>query len=922
MGQSKIKVQLIDSLSNDGVEFAAVSLTKSGETQIFKFDQSDSTGVAEIADVPNGKYILKVSHLNYEGMSKEIEVAQKNVDLGKIYIKEKLTSLGAVTVTGTAIPIVVKKDTIEFSASAFKVGDGDVLSQLLKKLPGMEIDKNGKVTYNGKAISKILVDGEDFFSKESKLLTGSLPANIINKVKVIDRKSDQARFTGIDDGQEETIMDVTVKEGFKKGLFGNATAGYGTEDTYNGNLFAASFKDKTRFGITASSSNISDGGVFSNGDAVVVVMGNGNQGKSTFSNYGINANTDLKGGKLKISGNFNHSESDNDSQTKRIRQTFMEDSSFIYNQIETGKSKSRTNSINGNIDWNPTKKIGISFMPNLSISNSSSSNNSEYTTNGASGIPINKGSSSNYSDGTNKSLSSAILFRYQFDKKRRTFSMMTNFGLSNGDNDGYNQSTTTKYADNIEDTDTIRQKSVTSSDNKSLSLRASYTEPLSSKLTLEMAYSLRYNNSFSDKETYNWNPLTKNYDKKDDIYSNDFKNINLGQSYDINIQRTELKYNYQIGFSLQPTYTKSEGSKRDYTNNVTNYAPTLMFNYTINKSTFLRFNYRGMSSQPSIDQMQPVPDNSNPLYIRIGNPNLIPGFRNNITMSFRKGNYEKFSSMDMAISAGYNTNIISNISAYGDGGIQYTAPINTDPTYNGSVRLSFNTPLVGKKLFMNMSNSVNFNNNLSYTAKIAIDPQTEKGNLSIDNFKNISKNITNTLFYRNGLGINLNLEKIDFSLMSNISYRNSWYSIASKNNAEMWNYNVSADVNLSLPYGFSIRPNASFFVSNGYGDEKDKPYTILNGEIEKSFSKSKFSIRIKMSDILNQAKGVSRTTTDNYVEDQEYMIQKRYFLFSLSYQFGKFPNARRGTRSISVGEGDGFFGGGFFGGFFGGGFFH
>jgi len=898
MGQSKVKILIIDSVTTKGVEFATATLTAIGKSEIYRYGVADSTGKAEISNVAFGKYILKIDHLNYIFVSKEITVNSKEVNVGKILIKEKLISMSSVTVTAMANPIVVKKDTIEFTASAFPVAEGDVLEQLLKKMPGLEMDSKGKFTYNGKAISKIMVDGKDFFANDSRVVTSNLPARIIDKVKVIDRKSEQSRFTGIDDGNSETVMDVTVKDGFNKGVFGNATAGYGTQDTYTGNIFAAKFNKKTNFGIVANSSNVSSGIVMVSESGGNMSMMMGGMGKSTTNIYGINGNTELDSGKVKIGGSYNFFENSSVTETKKLRQTFMEDTSYIYNQSANGISDNKSNKFGVTLEWSPSKKLKFMLRPNFDISNNTSSNRTEYTTAGASGVPVNEGVSNNYSLGNTKNLNTSLLIMYSFDKKRRTLSINTGFGLSDGNNDGFNQSKTTKYENNTENTDSVKQKSNTLSNNYSYNLRVSYTEPISTKFTMELAYNLRYGYRISDKNTFNWNAASETYDLKDDVYSNNFKDVSVSQSMDMNLQRTEKKYSYSAGFSVQPTYTKSIGTGRNYTNSVINYAPSLTLQITLNKSTYLRANYRGSSSQPNISQLQPVPDNTNPLYIRIGNPGLLPGFRSSVDIGFSTGNREKSRAFDLSVNGNYSTNSFSNISAYGNGGVQYSVPVNTDPIYSGSVRVMYNTPLITKKLFLSYMNSVNFNNNMSYTAKIEADPQADPRDVTIANFKSITANTTNTLSVNNQINLSFRFKKAEIYAGANLSYRNTWYSIANKSKPEIWNMGANVAAQFQLPFDFRVNSSMAFNVSKGYGGERDKPYSILNADVNKGLLKNKLNLKLIIYDILNQAKGINRVTTENYIEDTQFVIQKQYFLLSLTYKFGMFPGGGRGARGF------------------------
>ncbi len=346
---------LVDSRRNEVVEFATASLILKGKESPSKYALSDSKGKFEITGVNPGEYTLRIEFMGFVTVNKEISIdKQRIIDLGNINMMEKLNTLESVVVSALGNPIIVKKDTIEYNASSFKTSESDMLEELLKKLPGIEIDADGKITANGKAIDKIMIDGKPFFLNDPTLATKNLPAKIVDKVRVVDRKSEQAIFSGIDDGNEETVIDLSIRPGMMNGWFGNATLGYGSEDRYQGAGMVGRFTSTSQVSVIGNGNNTNNrafsdmaGGMMSSmrgsmgGSGGIRVGGQtvnfGGSGITTSWMGGVNANTELKGGKIKIGGNYFYGSTDNVASGSRERQNFLQDSSF-FNRDTANKS--------------------------------------------------------------------------------------------------------------------------------------------------------------------------------------------------------------------------------------------------------------------------------------------------------------------------------------------------------------------------------------------------------------------------------------------------------------------------------------------------------------------------------------------------------------------------------------------------------
>ena len=480
-----LKAVLIDSTSKAPIEFATMSAKYIGEQTASRYALSDDKGVVVIQGMKVGRASVSVEYMGYKTKHFTVDIKKGANDAGELLIQEDINVLDAVMVSGVANPIVIKKDTIEYNASSFKVNDTDMLEELIKKLPGVEIGSDGAITANGKTINKIMIDGKTFFLDDPTLATKNLPAKIVEKVRIVERKSDQARFTGIDDGEEETVLDLGIKAGMMKGWFGNLAGGYGTDNRFEGGAMIGRFTDKTQISIIGNGNNTNNRGFT---DMAGSMMGGmrggrgmwgGNKGVTTSWMGGLNANTELLEGAMKLSGNALYSGSEQDVVEEKNKTTMLSNGSNMYTH-EKSSDNTTTDGFRfgGEIEYDISESSSLIFRPNINIgSGTFSSTNTFHTLTDLDST--NRGASRNFGDNDSQQFGGSFLWRQRLGKPGRTISIRLNYDFSNNDLVGYNQSETHYFQNNtITSSEVIDQKYLQNEKSNSIGGRLSYTEPL------------------------------------------------------------------------------------------------------------------------------------------------------------------------------------------------------------------------------------------------------------------------------------------------------------------------------------------------------------------------------------------------------------------------------------------------------------
>ncbi len=894
------RAKVLDSLTNNPIEFGTLSVKFIGDQKPRKYALTDSEGIVVLQGLPVGRGTFTFEYMGYKPKKFVFDIKKGANEYGNLLVREDVNLLDAVVVTDVANPIIVKKDTIEYNASSFKVNETDMLEELIKKIPGIEVSSDGKITANREEIHKVMIDGKEFFLDDPSLATKNLPAKIVEKVRILEKKSDQAQFTGIDDGEEETVLDLGIKKGMMKGWFGNLSGGGGYDPMqekgrYEGAAMIGRFTDKSQISFIGNVNNTNNRGFTDMAGSMMSGMrggmgggggafGFGRNGEITSWMGGINANTVTAEDKLKLQGNMLYNGGEKYVTEVKDKTTMLADDRTMTTH-EEGYDITNTDGFRfgGEIDYKISENASFLIRPRVNIGRGSfdSENLFETKTNGQ---MTNDGLSSSYGDNHNESFGSQFLWRQKLGKPGRTLSISVNYNYSNNFIDGFNLSTT-NYYDNQgqKSTDIIDQNYNKKERSNVIAGRISYTEPLGKNFFVEGAYRYTFRKTNSDKETFD-KGNSNEYDKMDYLYTSYIENTFITQQAELNFMKQEEKYNFTVGVNLQPSKTKSyretfedDGSQviRDTTYSTLNVSPTARFDYRFSDTKFFRIRYRGRVSQPSINQMMPVEDNSDPLYRVEGNPSLQPAFSHNFWLEYRSNNREKMSWFSTGMNASYTSDQIVSKKYYTPEGVQVSTYENTDkPVFNVNARVMVNTPIAKSKYFWVSSfTNVRFNNSVSYVR---------------DNNQEFAENVTKNVSVSENLRFTFRNNWIELIAGARVSYNNAWYTVSTMDKVATWTNAVTGSANITIPGGFNVTTNINHTFYKGYDEDYNKPSTVWNAELSKTLFKKSATLKFKVYDILKDAKNTYRTTTDNYVQDVTNNTLGQYFMFTFVWRFGNF----------------------------------
>ena len=939
-----IKLHLTDAKTSEPVAFATASVTVKGEKSPLKYTLTDDKGDAVITKLKKGTYILKAELMGYKTYSKEI-VLEKNLDLGVIKMDEDAEVLDAAKVTDVGNPIVIKKDTVEYNASSFKTSDNDMLEELLKKLPGVEVGTDGSITANGETIKKITIDGKTFFLDDPQLASKNIPAKIIEKVKVVEKRSDQAMFTGIDDGEEETIIDLKLRPGMAKGWFGNVMGGGGhdvpgagsdmNDWRYQGAAMIGRFVDNSQISIILNGNNTNNRGF---NDVAGSMMGNmrggrgmgrgrggwGNDnGISTTWMGGLNGAFTLMDGDMDLSGNYVYNGSDKNVEEESSKTTYMEDGNLLNYSKGYDNTFSQGHRIGVRLDHKFSENTSILFEPQFNIG---TGHFSEYSTFNTGSMPtgatdtlrINDGATSNTGNNRNWSTSGFLLFRQRLGKPGRTLSANLRYSFSNNVLQGLNLSYTNVYNElgvlDPSQQEVVNQSFDQKSNSTSLSGRVVYTEPLTDYLFLEANYNYSWNLNKSNKDTYNSGaydvPVNSlpifNPDGafRDDIYSNSIINESHNHTAGLNISFQREKFRANLGASVNPTDTYNETNGKIYSNKVINWSPQAMLFFDMGENSNLRFFYFGRSAQPSTSQLMPVPDNSDPLNISLGNPYLEPYFNHNLRARIGYTNKKTFTSVNANIRGTLADNALTNAQWYDKAGVRYSIPVNGPTTVSLNGRVFVNTPFGKSNFSMFSMTFLNYGESVSYVGtNLFRDNEADKyydaenAEFNHEQFHKdyesleahsdmFSVNKIQTLGFTQRLRFTYRNDFVELNVGARTSMNKSWYTL-NREVAPTWNNQADGSMNWTIPGGINIIAQAQYNWYNGYTTPQEDEI-ILNAEITKLLFKKKFTLALKAYDILGQSKNLSVSDSSNYHLETRNNTLGRYIILSLTYRFGNF----------------------------------
>jgi hypothetical protein len=914
-----IKGVTYDTLAKQPVASATISVLDRKDSSLVSFTMTDNSGRFELKGIPNGQYRLMISHVNYHNSNIPFAISDenKNPDLGSIPINDKSIVLAEVVVTNEAPPVTLEGDTVVYNAGSFKTAPNANVEQLLKKLPGVKVDKDGTITAQGEKVSRVLVDGKEFFGNDPKIATRNLPADAVDKVQTYDRQSDQAQLTGFEDGNYEKTINLKLKKDKKKGVFGKVSAGAGNKERYEGKFNVNSFKGARQMSVIGMGNNtnaegfsfmdilnftgalnqIREGGgggnvavnLSQNDASTYGLGGNRNGGITTAWGGGLNYNN-LIGNKLDWQSNYFYNRYNPYTQSHILRENFLPGTSNFYDESSVTDNLNNSHRLNVNALYQIDSFHSIRFIPSFSYQKTSNSSTTNYRTTSAKGELINEGFSDNESGSEGFNFSNEISFRKKFrSRKGRTFSFTLQNAINESDGDGNLQSIIGYYANGaLNRRDTLNQVNDSRGNLTGYSVRAVYTEPLWRRSIMEFSAGKSNTSNTSTKTTYDYNRFNGQYDLINQQLTNDFENTSGYTNAGFRIRTVRPKYNYSLGVTWQQSELEGKiisGIKDSLISKTfRNFLPNASFRYNITRFKYLNLNYSGSTNQPTMAQLQPVPDISNPLYVREGNPDLKQEYRHtfrgnlNLITPYKNKNFFLFLNGTFTENKIVNYDLVDPATAK-----RITRPVNVNGVYNLSGNISYSMPVRFLKGSMEVSNYVGYN----------------KGK----QFVNTIGNIIKTLSMGPQIRFDMNpYNKLNLSASARYNYNNTRYSLESAVNNKYISQEYEGSADWQLPNNFFLSTDFTYTINSQRAAGFNLKIPLWNASLSKQFMKyNRGEIKLTATDMLNRNTGVSRDVSQNYIEDKEVNTLRRFFMLTFTYSLSKSGLGRTVTDGIGGG---------------------
>lgn len=857
-------------------------------------------GAFSLSGMKKGNYILEANYIGYEKGYRNFSVDQSNVKIDTLRLGDSSIMLGEVSAVGVKTPIKVMTDTVEFNADSYKTQPNAVVEDLLKRLPGVEVDSDGKITANGKEVTKILIDGKEFFADDPKVASKNLPVNMVDKLQVVDRKSDLARLTGVDDGEDETVINLTVKKGMQNGWFGTVEAGYGTDDRYQATFNVNRFWNGNQITFIGSANNTNELG-FTDGNGNRFRRFGGDQGINNSQNFGVNFNVG-KEEILRVGGDVMYSHTDRHTVKRRNRTYLFPDSMSYENSLSDARDRGHNVRADFRVEWKPDSFNTIDFRPNFSFNyNNSLSTSTDTLMAGEPGLPwVNRSLNSASSYGRSYEFGGRFIYNHNFANHRgRSFSVMANYRLSNVHE--YDRSLSYNHFYRMlnemgnDSIDLYRQYADNHTWSNSITSRVSWTEPLGDVkkgnfLTFSYRFQYRWNNA--DKIVERQLPLDPygqwenpwdavlSEPQYTDSLSNRFRNNFMNQEMRIGYKKVSKMYTLDLGFAVVPSMSKStnliNGAKSIPERWVWNYAPFARFRYKFDQQTSLNIFYNGRSNQPSMTQLQPVADYSNPLNVIIGNPSLNPSFNHFLNLRFQKFNPDNQSSiMSMAFVNITQNSIISRTAYDAVSGGRITTYENTNGVWNARVMNMYSLPFGSKKTW-------SFNNNVF----VMFNQQM--------GYNNGERNRSRQLMFAESPSLAFRPSNLELELRPFYRLNAAFNSLPSVSTPTVHNYGGGFNATYYTPFGLVLASDLNYNASKGYAEGYNQNQWMWNASISYQFLHGRCAtLMLKVYDLLQQKQSIERSVTANYIDDTEYNSLTRYFMLTFTYKFNTFGSGNQ-----------------------------
>ena len=877
------------------------------------FTRTNADGAFSFKGVKSGQFTLSITSLGFQSALRKYmyNEGEGSLALGTINLKNSSKQLNEVVISGTP-SVTVKEDTLEFRAADYKLKDDAQVEDLLRKLPGVEVDKDGNVKAQGKTITRVRVNGKDFFGGDVKTATQQLPANLIDKVQLIDDYGDQANFTGVKEGDPEKILNIQIRPDKNNGYFTQGKIGQGNVGRYQGNISANMFNKTQQISVQGNLNNtntslfnfngggggarIQLGGGGGGGGAVRMMVGgggnNGGDGLTRVASLGVNYRDEWSK-KLTSYGNYSYANRNNEVLRTTQQQNINATGFLLNNQNST----SNTSNINHRFNWNLEYKIdSVNYLKvtpyfNLGQSNGTSASTFAFLQDGTS--IISNGSNGSISSSETPNFGADALFNHRFGKRGRTASVTLSLSKNNTtqDNDAINENTPIGAAI------PVYQRQLVSNNNTNTTTRSgiSYIEPLSRTESLEFNWNFSladYQNGRTTLATNTPGGILTTVASQSNDYTYSFMTNRLGMNYRV----TQKKYNYSVGLGVQPSLLSgtSVSNQTSYRRTALNLIPVLRYSYNFSKTKEFNASYNGRNNEPSFNQLQPVTDVSNPQFPVVGNPNLKAEFSHNINIRYNNFNFEKGDVWFTNFSVNLTENKIVSNSVFLPGNKIETRYLNTNGFYSVNGFYNWSKPFAERKYTLSINGFANYSNNINF----------------VDDQKNIGKN----LIFSQGANFQLNPAKwIELNPGVNYTANKNTYSISAQQNTKVSTWNLTFNGKAYIRKTWILGADFTKALNKGYTTAFSVNPFIMNTYVEKQFLKNNAaSLRFQVFDVYNENTSVSRSVSANSITDTRSNRLARYAMLTFSLKLQKFngqqmpsmgnqmPSMGGGMRSIEI----------------------
>jgi hypothetical protein len=893
-----IQGSLKDSIANRALNSATVSLVYAKDSSLVSFSRTNESGVFSFKNVVPGAYLISVSYVGYQPKwVPVVNALDKTVEMGTIYMND-VNNMSTVTVTARRPPVVINGDSVEFNSENFKTAPNAVVEDLLKKMPGMEVDKSGGITVNGKTVTKVFVNGKEFFTGDPKMATKNLPADAVDKIQVYDRKSDQAMFTGIDDGSEETAINLKLKKDRNRSTFGKLSGGAGTPSVFDAQGNINVINNDEQFSAIGGSNNTNrqnfssrnivnfsggGGGRPGAGAGVTINIGGGGSGETDANAQGIAETYSIGGNysnlfnnkKIEFNSNAAISDVERINNSISFTQNLTPGKEFTRSSNSNSVNRNQQQSFGSTIDHKVTETFSYKFTPSLSWQETSSS--SQDTTLTRTGLDPNGAitnrnttAASSFSDAVNAS--SNLLLRKKFAKKGRTISSTITQSYNQSNSTGSQYTSQYFYAGgNLTSDSILDQQNIRKGNTTTYSANVIYTEPISKRSLLEFNSYLSKSIGSSSRKVYDQNNATDAYDLLNARLTNEFNSEYTYSGGGMSFRSNQKKFNFATGVSVQNATLNGENisAKTKLSQSFQDILPNANFRYNFSQTKNLNIDYRTSTNQPSITQLQPVLDQSNINRQVIGNPDLKRSYVHNLNIRFFSSKILAGKNFFSTLNASTTNNSIVNYDSVLPNRTILTKPVNVNGAYrvNGSVNYGFGIKKINSRL--NFGLSAGLNNNISYA----------NGLLNTIVTKSTGPSMT--------YGYILD-DVIDINLTARYSYSNTNNAVNPSLNTNFLTKVFGADMTNYLPFNIVLNQSFNYTINTGRAEGFNTAVPIWNASFSKFFMKNKRA-EIKMSafDLLNKNIGINRNVSQNQIVDRSYNVISQYFLLSFTYSLQK-----------------------------------